>query len=638
MPIEGLAPEPEPGSRARGPVRRALFLTPILAIFVGLAVVGANLPREGVVAPSNGTSSGAPAPEVSSGYLVSHEELRRRGGLAAAGEEPFATAVTDLMDWAKRALDDVSRPTQPLVIKGTDNAFVDDARRAYGLGLAYQLSGDEQYAESAAQGIRDWMNVAVTTGDDTCPDSGGCHTSLIVGRAGAGFVFGADLIAESAAWTEADRTDLQEWMRRVILPAASERPNNWGDAGTLVRIVAADYAGERAEFDRAIDTWRSFIDLIEPDGRIPEEVRRGSAGISYTQEALQYKVAVARIAEQRGIDLWDYVGARGGSLRKAIDRLADYWHRPEDWPDHPQPRVPSTGPMWEIAYAHWEDPRWVGIMLDGRPYGDRGHSAVRWTTLTNGIPVGTDQASPLPTVPARPTRPPSAEPTLASPSTLGEISGLAVTLRSALSDPVGISITWDEPADTNASVELERSVAGGGWSALALGSDGQSARDSLQPNSVVAYRVRAVVAGVSGPWTTLEDVSVARFEATARTVDLSGPWERVSFDGYSAGSALSTDARGSKVTWRGTTQAVAIIGPTGPTRGRLIIDVDGVRADDISLRTNEFQARNVLFTMSWSVAAAHEIVIEARPSSGRRTVAIDDIVTLTSTLSGPQGS
>ena len=119
---------------------------------------------------------------------------------------------------------------------------------------------------------------------------------------------------------------------------------------------------------------------------------------------------------------------------------------------------------------------------------------------------------------------------------------------------------------------------------------------------------------------------------------MSGTWARVSFSGYSSGSALSTDAAGATMVWRGTTQSIAIIGPTGPTRGRMIVTVDGVRADDIDLRSSRFRARNILFTTSWSDAAVHELVIEARSSSGRRTVAVDDIVTLTSTLIAPQGS
>ena len=378
--------------RRRGPAdpgRRALILAPIVAVVVGLVVVFATMPGGTPVPASDGSASAGSSPGGLTervGYLVTVDELRQRGARAAAGEEPYKSAVADLMTWAKGAINEQSHPVQPLVVVGTSNPFVDDAARAYGLGLAYGISGDEQYATAARRTIRAWMDTAISTGD-TCPDSGGCHTSLIIGRAGAGFAFGADLIDGSAAWTDADRTDLQAWMRNVLLPAVSHRPNNWGDAGTLLRVVAADYAGDQAEFDRAIEKWRSIADLIEADGRIPEEVRRGSAGISYTQEALQYKVGVARIAERRGIDLWDYVGAKGGSLRKAIDRLADYWHRPQDWPDYKDPRVPSTGPMWEIAYAHWNDLRWVGILLDGRPYGDSGHSAIRWTTLTNGIAI-----------------------------------------------------------------------------------------------------------------------------------------------------------------------------------------------------------------------------------------------------------
>lgn len=633
---EGVAGTPPADQRPADPRRRVLLLTPIVAIIVGLAVGIANLPAERPVTPGQDSPSpSTTAMAVVPGYLVSPDELRRRGDMAALGEEPYASAVVNLMEWANDAVDEAARPTQPLLIVGTDNEFVDDARRAYGLGLAYGVSGDERYAQAARRTIRSWVDVASTT-TDTCPDSGGCHTSLIIGRAGAGFAFGADLIAASEYWTAEDRGDLQAWMRHVLLPAVSHRPNNWGDAGTFLRVVAADYAGDQREFDLAIEKWRSLIDLIEPDGRIPEEVRRGAAGISYTQEALQYKVAVAQIAERRGVNLWDYVGTQGGSLRKAIDRLAHYWHRPDDWPDYAGPTVPSTGPLWEIAYAHWQEPKWVDILLDGRPYGDRGHSAIRWTTLTNGVPIeslvaGGPSGSPAATPPPVATVAPSA--TQAAPP----IGGLAVTLRSFLGNPLPVAITWEAPDVAGAS-ELERSIAGGDWSAMKIGSNGYSASDSLPLGRVTAYRVRAIVAGVAGPWTMLDDVSVARIEATSRTVDLSGAWVRVAFDGYSGGSALSTDARGAKLIWRGTTQSITIVGPTGPTRGRMVVNVDGDRADDIELRSGRFRARNVLFTTSWDDAAEHLVEIEARPSSGRRTVAVDDIFTLTSTLIAPQGS
>jgi hypothetical protein len=631
--------------RPSDPVRRAILLTPIAAIVVGIIVVVANLPDGRAVTPGDGSPSiPSPAPAVGSrGYLVSVDELRRRGDLAEAGEEPYAAAVADLLEWADAALDEDPEPTQPLIVVGTDNEFVDDARRAYGLGLAYVVSGEERYAAASRRTIRAWVDTATTTAD-TCHDHGGCHTSLILGRAGAGFAFGADLIEESESWTAEDAADLRVWMGEVLLPAASERINNWGDAGTFLRAVAADYAGNQSEFDRAIAKWRALIDLIGPDGRIPEETRRGPAGILYTQEALQYKLAVARIAERRGIDLWSYVGARGGSLRSAVDYLADYWNRPEDWPDHPRPRIPSIGPMWELAYAQWRDSRWVPIMLDRRPYGNFGHSAIAWTTLTNGIPIeesaaagsspsfGATPASEVPATPIAPSPTPSPAPAG------GPMTGLAVRLGSPLAAGIAVAVRWDLPTAAGATVELERAVDGGAWAPFAIGPSANAAADSLRPGAVHAYRVRVAGPGAPGPWATVDDVAVGRIEATRRTVAIDGSWERVAFGAYSGGSALSTDGNGATLTWQGTTGGIAIVGPTGPTRGRMIVTVDGTRADVVDLRSAKFLARQVLFTASWPAAAAHEIAIEAEPVGGRRTVAVDDIVTLGWTVSALAGS
>lgn len=644
-PGSGLTPTPRPTPRPADPVRRALLGVPIVAVVVGLVVVLAGQPTGTPVPSRVGSGSPSAAPPATAGelagdgYLVTLDELRRRGRLAADGKEPYASAVADLLAWANGALDEVAKPTQPLVVVGTDNPFVDDARRAYGLGLAYGLTGDERFAEAAKRTIRAWVDVATTT-SDTCPDSGGCHTSLIIGRAGAGFAFGADLIAGSRAWSADDRAALATWLHDVLLPAASHRPTNWGDAGTFLRVVAADYSGDRKEFDAAITKWRSMIDLIEADGRIPEEVRRGSAGISYTQEALQYKVAVAYIAERRGVHLWDYVGRKGGSLRAAIDRLADYWHRPEDWPDYPRARVPSTGPLWEIVYARWKDARWVDILLDRRPYGDQGHSAIRWTTLTNGIPIeplGADAPSASPAAsgsagPAGPSSSPTSPPGLAAP-----VTGLALRLGPSLGKAQPVTVRWDAPA-AGTTIELERSVAGGGWSPMAVPAGRNAVTDSIERGDVHAYRVRATVGADAGPWTVLGDVLAERIEASSSTVDVAGGWTRVSSDGYSSDTAFSTDARGARLTWTGTTQALAIVGPTGPTRGRMVITVDGDPDATVDLYSSRFRARVVLFEVSWRIAGPHEIRIEAQPAGGRRTVAVDDIVTLRSTVSAQPGS
>jgi hypothetical protein len=126
---------PPPGAvtrRPRDPLRSARLLVPIAAIAVGL-LVGINMLPDGSALPLLPTESGSPAvysSEPGVGYLVDRPELARRVALAAAGQEPYASSVADLLAWAPQAIDEVARPVQPLVIEDTEGPFVQDARRA----------------------------------------------------------------------------------------------------------------------------------------------------------------------------------------------------------------------------------------------------------------------------------------------------------------------------------------------------------------------------------------------------------------------------------------------------------------------------------------------------------------------------
>ncbi len=330
------------------------------------------------------TSPGPGTP--AKGYLVLPADLADRTASAAQGTEPYVAAREDLLAFADQALQRAPRPMTNLDIPGTEGPFVEDTATAYGLALAYAVSADIQYATAAREYIDAW--VGTTKGlVNACPDGGGCQTSLIVARVVPGFVFAADLIRPSGVWSAEDDAALRIWLKDLILPDLPTRAGNWGDAGNFSRAVITDYLGDPAGFAKALDEWRGRMDAVPADGHLPDEVRRGEDGMSYTQEALQYKVATARLAEQRGADLWSYVGKQGGTLRGALDVLATYWFRRADWPWDGNVRVPSPSPMWELAYQHWQDPAWPKIFAAARPFGEGGHAAIRWTTLTNGIPI-----------------------------------------------------------------------------------------------------------------------------------------------------------------------------------------------------------------------------------------------------------
>ncbi len=382
--------QPSPG----GHRSRIGILAGAAVALAGIALIGGGLATRGQPAPAPSSpsapieiSSLVPSPgSAAFGYLVLPSDLADRAAKAAKGLEPWASAEADLLNSAEAALKAQPQPAVNLDIPGTEGPFVDDTATAYGLALSYAVTGDVRFA----QGARTYMNAWVTTTKalvHACQNDGSCQTSLIVGRVVPGFVFAADLIRPSGVMSSNEDAAFRSWLRDLILPGLSSRINNWGDAGTFSRAVITDYLGDADGFGQALADWRSRMDLVAADGHIPEEVRRGSSGMSYTQEALQYKVAVARLAELRGVDLWSYVGAQGATLRDAIGVLQRYWFDPAAWPWDPAVTVPSPSPMWEIAYQHWQEPSWPKIFAADRPFGAKAHSAIRWTTLTNGIPI-----------------------------------------------------------------------------------------------------------------------------------------------------------------------------------------------------------------------------------------------------------
>ena len=110
--------------------------------------------------------------------------------------------------------------------------------------------------------IRAWVDTAVVTAD-TCPDGGGCHTSLILGRAGPGFAFGADLIAASGAWS-ADDVRCSNRLGESLAPSGMwQAVNDACDAiRTSARCVAVLVSREDAR--RASGCERDHVIAIDP--------------------------------------------------------------------------------------------------------------------------------------------------------------------------------------------------------------------------------------------------------------------------------------------------------------------------------------------------------------------------------------
>ncbi len=626
---------PTAGERAASPIGRAIARggrrallgrwPPILgvAIAVGMLAVLATLERPLPPIATPGPAV-APSPRAEPrGYLVTVAELRDRAQAAAIGVEPYRTALAELLADADRDLGHVARPVDPLIIEeGDDTGTLGvDVSAAYGLALAYRLTDDARYGRVAAEILRSWMR-GVTIVDDACANSGECHTSLIVSRYGAAFVFAADLLDGTPAWSAADRSALQDWLGEVILPAASERTNNWGDAGTLLRVAITDYVGEAADLERALEHWRRLMDLVTPEGAIPEETRREHDGMQYTQEALQYKVAVAEIAARRGIDLWSYRGAEGGTLRAALDHLAAYWSRPADWPWDATAFTPPPAPLWEIAYARWRDPAWVPILSERRPYGDSGHSALRWTTLTNGIP-----AEVVAVVSPSPASSPTPEPPMVAPE-----PGLRI-----VSVPDGgrveVGVRWDLAVggSPNTRIRIEAAVGGDAFATLASTlAPGDEVVTAIPIDRPVRFRAGPVDgSGGVATWTEAAPVVVRIRDHRDDAFTYEGAWENAGFAGYVGGSAASSDIGGATATITVDAYAAMVVGPLGPTRGRVDVSVDGEGRGEVDRFSAGFVPTAPVIAEAWAGGGIHTIrlVVSGAPAS-RPTVGIDAVVTV----------
>lgn len=593
------------------------------SILMGIAVVFATVGP--TVSPTQSPVTRPPV-SISSGYLVSVPELLARADLARAGEQPYADAVADLMVDAERLLGHVAQPIQPLLIEDDGGIFEADGTAAYGLAIAFRISADERYGRHAADILRAWVG-GVSAVVDTCPNSGDCHTTLIVSRLGAAFVFAADLLGGASFWTTADRAELADWLQRIILPAASERINNWGDAGTLLRVAVTDFVGDDAGFARALNHWRGLMDLVQADGSIPEEVRRGSLGLQYTQEALQYKIAVAEIAGRRGIDLWSYKGSAGGTLRAAMDTLARYWFAPGDWPyGTDEIVVPRPGAVWELAYSRWLEPAWVPIVTARRPYGNLGHSALRWTTLTNGIPT---------TLVAGPMSSPSPEPTPSASPPPQVASDPRLRLASVPIDGrVEVGLAWPLARSDGAgeiAIRIEISPDGGAFEAVAASTP--AGREVVVVFPVgPTVRMRAAVLDLSGTpmaWVDGPSVVVRIHDDTDPAFSFAGAWSAAGFADYVGGSAASSSTAGATATVTVDAYAAMVVGAAGATRGLVGVSIDGADAGDVDLRAPKFDPATPVVTVSWSSAGQHTMLLEVRGApAARPTVGLDAVITI----------
>ncbi|MFL5679600.1 MAG: transglycosylase family protein [Chloroflexota bacterium] len=132
--------------------------------------------------------------------------------------------------------------------------------------------------------------------------------------------------------------------------------------------------------------------------------------------------------------------------------------------------------------------------------------------------------------------------------------------------------------------------------------------------------------GAAEPPAPATQVMTHAVQESSRQIAYSGPWSNAEHVRYAGGAARYTTTRGATatLTFRGT--SVSWIGPTGPTRGRAEVSIDGKVIRTVDLFARSFSAQKTLFTANVAPALRHTLTIRVLGTPGRANVSIDEFV------------
>jgi hypothetical protein len=342
-------------------------------------------------------------PLTPTGIVTTPAQLAFTKAQADSGAEPSRSAVETLLENADEALADQPCAVALYTTSDGDTCLNQSSENALVLALAYWMTGDPRYSAKAADFIHIWSNTLVQI------DTSDSQAQLDWSRFAPAMIWGAELLDGAPGWTAADRQKLTAVLVTVALPQgrlAATRTNNWADAGNLLRLSIAVYANLPDERKAAIADWKAMLDGVRqsdgswkygmlPDGSLAEENRRGEDGLAYNQGALSVKTVFAEIVRRQGDEsLYSYRTPRGVGLKNGWDFLAAHVVNANagacTWPYTPDHCVEySNRSGWEIAYAYWRAPAYLGPLALHRPYrwsnwADPGYSTLMFGALNIG--------------------------------------------------------------------------------------------------------------------------------------------------------------------------------------------------------------------------------------------------------------
>jgi hypothetical protein len=214
--------------------------------------------------------------------------------------------------------------------------------------IAYYISTNEKYAEHASKLIRVWfldattrMNPNLKYAQAVKGSNDGRSWGVLEGQDFRKIIDAVGLIEGSSSWKKEYQEGLKTWMTSYFQwltesengIAESNAPNNHGTWYQVQAVSIAlylgktDYAVQRCELAKE----KRITAQIKPDGSQPFELERTKA-LSYSDFNLRALMELALLAENVGVDLWNYKTSDGRCIRLALDFMIPYVMKDKVWP------------------------------------------------------------------------------------------------------------------------------------------------------------------------------------------------------------------------------------------------------------------------------------------------------------------
>ena len=248
------------------------------------------------------------------------------------------------------------------------NFFSETNERIFNLSLAYYLSANEEYAKKAVEFLRVWylnpdtkMNPNLNFAQAVKGINSGRGAGVLDGRSIPFMIDGLGLIDNSPSLTQEDRKGIHQWFtdyRTWLLESkngkaefkAKNNHGTWYDVQMMSVSLYLGLSGYAREYAERLKTLR--IDYqIESDGRQPEELIR-TRSLHYSWFNLEAIVLFAAIANNLGLNCWNYVSADGRSVKKAIDYLYPFTSGDETWSYKQISPLGSGSAVTVLLYAY----------------------------------------------------------------------------------------------------------------------------------------------------------------------------------------------------------------------------------------------------------------------------------------------